>query len=125
MSEKQGGLDAKRQLAIICDEVVYTDSYGVEGSDFQVCRWCGGGSGPGGNPPFTHMDSCLFSMGILAGRVADVFQEETRMRSAFEGYIRDCHHKAEMTDQEVDAVIDEWLNIADEVSDEPFSEVQR
>ena len=65
----------KRKLAVLFDQSCYSDSLGVEGSSFSVCRWCGGGSGPGGSSPFKHGLGCLFDDGELENRVADVWQE--------------------------------------------------
>ena len=67
----------KRKLAVLFDESTYSDSYGVEGSSFGVCRWCGGGSGPGGSAPFKHNAGCLFDDDALEAKVRDVWDEDT------------------------------------------------
>ncbi len=43
-------------VAFIADEGTYSDSYGVPGSDFGVCRFCEAGGGPG--VPFEHSKNC-------------------------------------------------------------------
>lgn len=43
-------------VAFIADEGTYSDSYGVPGSDFGVCRFCEAGGGPG--VPFEHNKNC-------------------------------------------------------------------
>jgi hypothetical protein len=65
----------KKKLAVLFDNSCYGDSLGVDGSSFTVCRWCGGGSGPGGNPGFKHNDGCLFDDDALEKKVADVWEE--------------------------------------------------
>jgi hypothetical protein len=64
----------KKKLALIFDQSCYSDSLGVIGSGFSVCRWCGGGSGPGGNPGFSHNQGCLMDDDQLEKRVADVWE---------------------------------------------------
>lgn len=48
--------EAKGKLALIVDRIVYSDSYGVPGSDFQCCHLCTGGGAPG--VPFEHDERC-------------------------------------------------------------------
>lgn len=47
---------AKGKLALIVDRIVYSDSYGVPGSDFACCHLCTGGGAPG--IPFEHDERC-------------------------------------------------------------------
>ena len=47
---------AKGKLALLIDRVVYSDSYGVPGSDFTCCSLCTGGGAPG--IPFEHDPTC-------------------------------------------------------------------
>jgi hypothetical protein len=65
----------QQKLALIFDQSHYADSYGVEGSSFSVCRWCGGGSGPGGHSPFKHNDECLMDDAELEKQVAWIWEE--------------------------------------------------
>lgn len=65
----------QQKLALIIDQSHYADSYGVEGSSFSVCRWCGGGSGPGGHYPFKHNEGCLMDDDELAKQVAWLWEE--------------------------------------------------
>lgn len=65
----------QRKLALIFDQSCYSDSLGVEGSSFLVCRWCGGGSGPGGKPAFSHNKGCLLDNDELEKEVAGVWEE--------------------------------------------------
>jgi hypothetical protein len=76
--------ELKRWIATLFDQVTYSDSYGVEGSSFSVCRWCGGGSGPGGTAPFRHNDGCMFENDALEKKVADVWQEVPELEAALE-----------------------------------------
>lgn len=64
-----------KKLALLFDESCYSDSLGVHGSDFTVCRWCGGGSGPGGNPGFKHNAGCLLDDDALEAKVKYVWEE--------------------------------------------------
>jgi hypothetical protein len=65
----------KRRLAILFDEAVYGDSLGVQGSEFTVCLWCGGGSSPG-KGDFAHNRGCLFDDDALEKKVLDVWNME-------------------------------------------------
>lgn len=38
---------ARALVAALCDVAVYSDSYGVPGSDFACCRFCNAGGAPG------------------------------------------------------------------------------
>jgi prefoldin subunit 5 len=69
--------DIERKLAVIFDDVIYSDSYGVPGSSFSVCRWCAGGSGPGGNPGFRHNPNCLFEDGALESKIEEHWDRTT------------------------------------------------
>jgi len=40
-----------------------------------------------------------------------------RLRLAFEGYIRDRRHLVEMSDEDVEAEMDEWIAVAEDVED--------
>lgn len=46
----------KAALAYLMDQLVYSDSYGVHGSEFAACRLCNGGGAPG--VPLVHEKSC-------------------------------------------------------------------
>jgi hypothetical protein len=48
--------EAIGKLALIIDRVVYSDSYGVPGSDFSCCHLCNAGGAPG--IPFEHETHC-------------------------------------------------------------------
>lgn len=48
--------EARGKLALLVDRIVYVDSYGVPGSDFQCCHLCSGGGAPG--IPFEHDERC-------------------------------------------------------------------
>lgn len=48
--------EAQGKLALIVDRIVYSDSYGVPGSDFMCCHLCSGGGAPG--IPFEHDAAC-------------------------------------------------------------------
>lgn len=65
---------AEKKLALIFDQCCYSDSLGVIGSDFSVCRWCGGGSSPG-KSDFKHNEGCLFDDDALEKQVAGVWEE--------------------------------------------------
>lgn len=69
----------KRKLALIFDQSCYSDSLGVPGSGFSVCRWCGGGSGPGGSPPFTHNNDCLMDDSVLERKVSEIWNHDTEI----------------------------------------------
>ena len=43
-------LKAKAHIAALCDAMVYSDSYGVQGSDFQCCHACSAGGAPKMSP---------------------------------------------------------------------------
>jgi len=47
---------AKAALAYLLDKLVYSDSYGVPGSEFHCCFLCSGGGSP--NTPFRHDEEC-------------------------------------------------------------------
>lgn len=49
-------LKAKAHIAALCDVMVYSDSYGVQGSDFQCCHACSAGGAP--NVAFKHDEHC-------------------------------------------------------------------
>jgi hypothetical protein len=72
--------EAQRKLAVIFDAAVYSDSLGVHGSDFSVCRWCGGGSSPG-KGDFKHNDGCLMDDGVLDQAVKEVWEEVPELRA--------------------------------------------
>jgi hypothetical protein len=63
-----------RKLAVIFDQSCYSDSLGVPGSDFTVCRWCGGGSSPG-RGDFKHKDACLMDNDALEEKVSHVWEK--------------------------------------------------
>lgn len=67
--------ELRRWIAVLFDSVTYSDSYGVEGSSFSVCRWCGGGSGPGPSAPFKHNRDCIFDNDDLEKRVQGAWEE--------------------------------------------------
>ena len=69
----------KQKLAIICDQVMFTDSLGVQGSDFVVCRWCGGSSAPG-RGSVDHKEDCLFADGVLGQSVSDAWEEVPQLK---------------------------------------------
>ncbi len=72
--------DTKQKLALLFDSSCYSDSLGVEGSSFTVCRWCGGGSSPG-KSDFTHNTECLFDDDALEQRVNGVWEEVPELES--------------------------------------------
>lgn len=49
-------LKAKAHIAALCDAMVYSDSYGVQGSEFQCCHACSAGGAP--NVVFKHDEHC-------------------------------------------------------------------
>lgn len=55
-AEKRAKEEAQAACAFFADEGTYSDSYGVPGSDFGVCRFCEAGGAPG--VPFEHNKSC-------------------------------------------------------------------
>ena len=57
----------KAALAYLLDQIVYSDNYGVHGSDFAACRLCNGGGAPG--VPLVHEPACP------AARYGDVARE--------------------------------------------------
>jgi hypothetical protein len=121
----------KRKLAIIFDQSCYSDSLGVVGSDFSVCRWCGGGSGPGGKPSFTHNADCLMDDSVLEQKVQGVWNHDTEVecyeltkelasqrtaRQTAEGLLAEANAKiarmsAPVSDEEWDAEQSEWGEI--------------
>lgn len=54
--EKRAKEEAQAACAFFADEGTYSDSYGVPGSDFGVCRFCEAGGAPG--VPFEHNKRC-------------------------------------------------------------------
>lgn len=97
-----------KKLAVIFDEGCYSDSLGVHGSDFTVCRWCDGGSVPGGNPGFKHNDGCLLDDTALEEKVHAACDEKLRtLKSQLdamtvdrnlwqEAHDEDCPNKAQL-----------------------------
>ena len=71
---------AQKKLAVIFDSAVYSDSLGVHGSDFSVCRWCGGGSSPG-KGDFEHNDGCLMDDDLLEQKVKEVWEEVPQLEA--------------------------------------------
>ena len=55
-AEKRAREEAQAACAFFADEGTYSDSYGVPGSDFGVCRFCEAGGAPG--VPFEHNKRC-------------------------------------------------------------------
>lgn len=73
---KQENIDMKRKLAIIFDECCFSDSLGVPGSSFSVCRWCGGESSPG-QADFKHTPGCLMEDEALEEKVRCLWEEDS------------------------------------------------
>lgn len=65
---------ATRKLALIVDGAVCSDSLGVTGSEFSMCRWCGGGSSPG-KGDFSHNVGCLMDDDVLTAQVNAMWEQ--------------------------------------------------
>lgn len=92
--------DIERKLAVIFDDVIYSDSYGVPGSSFSVCRWCAGGSGPGGNPGFRHNPNCLFEDGALESKIEEHWDRTTvRLEKDIEALQQQLREAIEQRDE--------------------------
>ena len=63
----------KMVAALIADAMVYSDSYGVQGSDFLCCMACNAGGAPG--VPFEHSEDCIV---LKCETIADDFWQEQR-----------------------------------------------
>ena len=63
----------KMVAALVADAMVYSDSYGVYGSDFLCCMACNAGGAPG--VPFEHSKDCIV---LKCETIADDFWQEQR-----------------------------------------------
>jgi hypothetical protein len=64
---------AKMIAALVADAMIYSDSYGVQGSDFLCCMACNAGGAPG--VPFEHSKDCIV---LKCETIADNFWQEQR-----------------------------------------------
>ena len=63
----------KMVAALVADAMIYSDSYGVQGSDFLCCMACNAGGAPG--VPFEHSKDCIV---LKCETIADNFWQEQR-----------------------------------------------
>lgn len=63
----------KMVAALVADAMVYSDSYGVYGSDFLCCMACNAGGAPG--VPFEHSKDCII---LKCETIADDSWQEQR-----------------------------------------------
>lgn len=63
----------KMVAALVADAMIYSDSYGVQGSDFLCCMACDAGGAPG--VPFKHSKDCIV---LKCETIADDFWQEQR-----------------------------------------------
>lgn len=63
----------KMVAALVADAMVYSDSYGVQGSDFLCCMACNAGGAPG--VPFEHSEDCIV---LKCETIADDSWQEQR-----------------------------------------------
>jgi hypothetical protein len=84
--------EARAALAYVLDHAVYSDSYGVHGSDFTCCHFCQGGGAPG--VALEHDADC--PVGRYPRAVADWFEEmeaERADREAAESKVSDLERE--------------------------------
>ena len=63
----------KMVAALVADAMIYSDSYGVQGSDFLCCMACNAGGAPG--VPFEHSKDCIV---LKCETIADDSWQEQR-----------------------------------------------
>lgn len=97
--------EARKHLTLIVDDAVYSDSLGVEGSGFSVCRWCGGGSSPG-KGDFAHNHGCIFEDGKLEEMSAQVWEK------AEESLLAQLEDRAESAEQKLAVTTEALRKIA-------------
>lgn len=121
--------EARKHLALIVDDAVYSDSLGVEGSGFSVCRWCGGGSSPG-KGDFAHNHGCIFEDGKLEEMSAQVWEKaEESLLAQLEDRAESAEQKLAVTTEALQQIVD-WcdaypVGIADGIFAEPDMEEVR